>query len=54
VNGEKVESQEDFYRKLWRTEVGQEVTIVVLRESRFHVITLRPIDRYQLLSLPGK
>jgi S1-C subfamily serine protease len=54
VNGEKVESQEDFYRKLWRTEVGQEVTIVVLRESRFHVITLRPIDRYRLLSLPGK
>ena len=54
MNGEKVESQEDFYRKLWRTEVGQEVTIVVLREARFHVITLRPIDRYQLLSLPGK
>jgi S1-C subfamily serine protease len=54
VNGEKVESQEDFYRKLWRTEVGQEVTIVVLRESRFHVITLRPIDRYRLLSLPGE
>jgi S1-C subfamily serine protease len=54
VNGEKVESQEDFYRKLWRTEVGQVVTIVVLRESRFHAITLRPIDRYRLLSLPAK
>jgi S1-C subfamily serine protease len=54
LNGEKVESQEDFYRKLWRTELGQEVSIVVLRESRFQVITLRPIDRYRLLSLPQK
>jgi S1-C subfamily serine protease len=54
LNGEKVNDQEDFYRKLWRTEIGKEVTIVVLRESRFHVITLRPIDRHQLLSTPGK
>jgi S1-C subfamily serine protease len=54
LNGERVENQEDFYRKLWRTEVGRELTIVVLRESRFQVITLRSIDRYQLLSAPGK
>ncbi len=47
VNGEKVESQEEFYRRLWQAQVGQEITIVVLRESRFQVIAVRPIDRYQ-------
>lgn len=54
INGEKVESQEEFYRKLWQTQVGQEVSLVVLRESRFHVITVRAIDRYQLLPPMGK
>jgi S1-C subfamily serine protease len=47
VNGEKVESQEEFYRRLWQAQVGQEITLVVLRESRFQVITVRPVDRYQ-------
>jgi S1-C subfamily serine protease len=47
VNGERVESQQDFYRKIWKTTVGQELTIVVLRESRFHVITVRTIDRHR-------
>lgn len=54
LNGEKVENQEDFYRKLWRTAIGREITLVVLRESRFHVISLRPIDRHQLLSTNEK
>jgi S1-C subfamily serine protease len=54
INGEKVGSQEDFYRKLWQTKVGQDVTLVVLRESRFQVITVRPVDRYRLFRLPGK
>jgi S1-C subfamily serine protease len=49
INGQKIESQEDFYRKLWQTKVGEEVNLLVLRESQFHVITVRPIDRYQLL-----
>ncbi len=53
VNGEKVESQEDFYRRLWRTQVGQEVTLVVLRESHFQVITVRPVDRYQFIRTTG-
>lgn len=53
INGEGVESQEDLYRKLWRGPVGQEITVVVLRESRFHVITVRPVDRYDLLRTPG-
>lgn len=47
VNGERVESQQDFYRKIWKTTVGQELTMVVLRESRFHVITVRTIDRHR-------
>jgi len=54
LNTEKVESQEDFYRKLWRTQVGQEVTIVVLRESKFQVISVRGIDRRTPLRPPGK
>lgn len=53
INGEKVASQEDFYRKLWQIPVGQEVTLVILRESRFLVITVRPIDRYQVLRPPA-
>ncbi len=54
LNGEKVESQEDFYRKLWRTEVGTQITVVVFRESRFQAIILRPIDRHQLFAPLGK
>jgi S1-C subfamily serine protease len=54
INGEKVESQEDFYRKLWRTKIGEDVSLLVLRESRFQVIRVRPIDRYELLRPAGK
>jgi S1-C subfamily serine protease len=53
LNGEGVDSQEDFYRKLWQNQVGQEITVVVLRESRFHVIKVRPVDRYDLLRTSG-
>jgi S1-C subfamily serine protease len=49
VNGEKVETQEDFYRKLWQTKIGQDVSLLILRQSGFQVITVRPMDRYQLL-----
>jgi S1-C subfamily serine protease len=53
LNGEKIESQADFYRKLWKTEVGSELNLLVLRESRFQVITLRSIDRARI-SAPVK
>jgi S1-C subfamily serine protease len=53
LNGEKIESQADFYRKLWKTEVGSELNLLVLRESRFQVITLRSIDRSRI-SAPVK
>jgi hypothetical protein len=49
-----VGSQEEFYRRLWQTQIGQEVSLVVLRESTFLVLTVRPIDRYQLLRTTGK
>jgi len=54
VNGKKIESLEDFYQKLWQTQVGQEITVVVVRASRFHPITVRPADRYQFFRTSGK
>jgi S1-C subfamily serine protease len=53
VNGQKVQSQEEFYRRLWEAQIGQDVTVVVLRESRFHVITVRPTDRYRFFRTTG-
>jgi S1-C subfamily serine protease len=53
LNAEKVDSQEDFYTKLWKTQVGQEITIVVLRESKFQTISVRSIDRRTPLRLPS-
>ncbi len=48
LNGEKVERQEDFYSRLWQGSVGQELQIVVVRESKFQAITVRPADRYRV------
>ena len=53
LNVEKVESQEDFYRKLWKTRIGQEIGIVVLREAKFHVIGVRTVDRHGVFRRPG-
>jgi S1-C subfamily serine protease len=53
LNGEKVESQEDFYRKLWKTRIGDEVNIVVLRDAKFQVVAVRTIDRQSILRTPG-
>jgi S1-C subfamily serine protease len=54
LNGEGIESQEDFYKKLWMTEVGQELSVEVLRESGFEVIRLRSVNRYELRGPAGK
>jgi S1-C subfamily serine protease len=51
MNGERIESQEAFYRKLWKTRPGEEVSFVVMRENRLEVIKLRPVDRYDALKL---
>jgi S1-C subfamily serine protease len=48
LNGENVETQEDFYRRLWRVSVGQEVQVIVRRESGLQAITLHPADRYSI------
>jgi len=53
LNAEKVEGQEDFYRKLWKTKVGQDISILVLRESKFQVISVRTVDRHGLFQKPG-
>jgi len=54
LNGEKVEGLEDFYRKLWRTAIGDDVKLTVRREARFEVITVRPADRYQFTHTRGR
>ncbi len=53
LNGEKVDGQEDFYRKLWKTRIGDAVNIVVLRDAKFQVVSLRTIDRQSIIRTPG-
>jgi S1-C subfamily serine protease len=54
LNGEKVTSQEDFYARLWQGSVGQEVQLVVVRESGFEAVSVRPADRYRVFRTSGK
>jgi S1-C subfamily serine protease len=54
LNGTKVESQEDFYRRLWQGSVDQDVQIVVQRERGFEAITVRPTDRYRFFRTSGR
>ena len=54
LNGEKIGSQEEFYARLWGTEVGQELTVVVLRGGRFEAITVRPADRHLFFRTTGQ
>ena len=54
LNGEKVTSQEDFYARLWQGAVGQDVQLVVARESGFEAVTVRPADRYRVFRTSGK
>jgi S1-C subfamily serine protease len=54
LNGQAIESQEDFYAKLWQTRIGEEVAILILRENKFEVIKLRPVDRRQPAAQPAK
>ena len=53
LNGEKVDSQEEFYSKLWQGGVEQEIQVVVQRERGFESIVVRPTDRYRIYRLPG-
>jgi len=54
LNGEPVGSQEEFYTRLWQTQVGEEITVVVVRDARFHAITVRPADRYRFFRTTGR
>jgi S1-C subfamily serine protease len=53
LNGEKVESQEQFSRRLWQDSIEQEVQLVVQRDSGFEAITVRPTDRYRFYRTTG-
>jgi len=48
LNGERFESQEDFYARLWRGRVGEDVHLVIQRNDRFEAIIVRPADRYRI------
>lgn len=48
VGGEKVDTQEEFYTRLWARPVGEDLVVVVRREDRFEAITVRPADRYRV------
>ncbi len=50
INGDKVETQHEFYRKLWEGDAVRPVQLLVLRETTFVVISVKPIDRYDLLA----
>lgn len=48
VNGEAVTTQEQFYARLWQGTVGQEVHLVVRRDSRSETIRVTAADRYRV------
>jgi S1-C subfamily serine protease len=48
LNGERIETQEDFYARLWRGRVGDRVQLVIQRAERFEAITVRSADRYRV------
>jgi S1-C subfamily serine protease len=54
LNGEKVTSQEDFYVRLWQGSLDQEVQLVVVRESGFEAVSVRPADRYRVYRTSGR
>jgi S1-C subfamily serine protease len=53
LNGEAVSSREDFYRRLWEGQVGEELVLVVQRAERFQTITVRSADRYRVFRTIG-
>jgi S1-C subfamily serine protease len=54
LNGARVESQEQFYQRLWQGAIDQDVQIVVQRDRGFEAITVRPADRYRFYRTTGR
>ena len=53
VNGEKITSQTEFYRKLWALgPAGVDVPLTVYHEGVTFDVTLSSIDRTKLLKAP--
>jgi serine protease Do len=53
LDGEVVSSREDFYRRLWARQVGEELVLVVQRAERLQAITVRTADRYRVFRTIG-
>jgi len=49
VNGVAVGSQEEFYEALWRAHAGDLVEVAVERDNGIRVISVRSVDRYELV-----
>src|SRR5262249_49903257 len=54
INGEKINSHEEFYTRLWRGAVEQDVQLVIQRATRFEAVTVRPADRYRIYRTSDK
>jgi S1-C subfamily serine protease len=48
VNGEAVSTQEQFYARLWRVAVGEDVHLLVRRDSGSETIRVKAVDRYRV------
>ena len=48
VDGEKVATREEFYARLWQASVGQDVHLVVQRDSGVEAISVKAADRYRV------
>jgi S1-C subfamily serine protease len=48
VDGVAVNTQEEFYERMWRRRAGDTIEVAVRREAREVVILVRSIDRHGL------
>jgi S1-C subfamily serine protease len=48
LNGEKIDTQEQFYARLWQGVVDHDVQLVIQRGNQLHSISVRPADRYRI------
>jgi serine protease Do len=53
LNGQAVSSREEFYRRLWEGQVGEEMVLVIQRPEGSQTITVRTADRYRVFRTIG-
>ncbi|MBI3635159.1 MAG: PDZ domain-containing protein, partial [Candidatus Rokubacteria bacterium] len=54
VNGVTVGTQEEFYETLWHGRAGDVIRVTVRREDAVRTISVRSIDRHELLRGSGR